>query len=47
VFSLSSDAHVPAEVGHGYEGAVSAMRDWGIDKIAVFERRQRRLEPLG
>jgi histidinol-phosphatase (PHP family) len=47
VFTLSSDAHVPADVGHGYEEAVSEMRDWGIDEIAVFEARQRRLEPLG
>ena len=47
VFSLSSDAHAPAEVGHAYEGAVAAMREWGIEQIAVFERRERRLEPLG
>ncbi len=46
-FSLSSDAHIPADVGHGYEGAVAAMREWGIGQIAVFERRERRLEPLG
>jgi histidinol-phosphatase (PHP family) len=46
-FSLSSDAHVPADVGHAYESAVAAMRDWGIEQVAVFERRERRLEPLG
>jgi histidinol-phosphatase (PHP family) len=46
-FSLSSDAHDPGEVGHAYESAVAAMRDWGIEQIAVFERRERRLEPLG
>jgi histidinol-phosphatase (PHP family) len=46
-FSLSSDAHSPSEVGHAYEQAITAMRDWGIELIAVFERRQRRLEPLG
>jgi histidinol-phosphatase (PHP family) len=46
-FSLSSDAHAPADVGHAYEQAVAAMRDWGIEQIAVFERRERRLEPLG
>ena len=27
--------------------AVCEMRDWGIEQIAVFERRERRLEPLG
>ena len=46
-FSLSSDAHVPEHVGHEYERAVALMRDWGIGEIAVFERRERRLEPLG
>ena len=46
-FALSSDAHVAADVGHAYETAVSEMRDWGIEQIAVFERRERRLEPLG
>ncbi len=47
VFALSSDAHVAADVGHAYEHAVSEMGDWGIEQIAVFERRKRRLEPLG
>jgi histidinol-phosphatase (PHP family) len=46
-FSLSSDAHVPADIGHGYDRAVEAMREWGIAEIAVFDRRERRLEPLG
>ena len=47
VFSLSSDAHVPEDIGHGYERAVETMRGWGVEQVAVFERRQRRLEPLG
>jgi histidinol-phosphatase (PHP family) len=46
-FSLSSDAHLPADVGYEYERAVATMKDWGIDEIAVFEQRQRRMEPLG
>lgn len=46
-FSLSSDAHVPEELGYEYERAVETMRDWGIGEIAVFEGRVRRLEPLG
>jgi histidinol-phosphatase (PHP family) len=46
-FSLSSDAHVPADVGRDYGRAVARMRDWGIEQIAVFEGRERRLEPLG
>jgi histidinol-phosphatase (PHP family) len=47
VFSLSSDAHVPGEIGHRYDDAVATMRDCGISDIAVFEHRQRRMEPLG
>jgi histidinol-phosphatase (PHP family) len=46
-FALSSDAHRPADVGYEYERAVETMRGWGIEEIAVFERRERRLEPLG
>jgi histidinol-phosphatase (PHP family) len=45
--ALSSDAHVPDQLGHGYERAVEALRDHGIGELAVFERRRRRLEPLG
>ena len=46
-FALSSDAHVPEDVGYAYDRAVETMRGWGIEQIAVFERRERRLEPLG
>jgi histidinol-phosphatase (PHP family) len=46
-FSLSSDAHVPEDVGHAYPQALETMREWGIEEIAVFERRERRMEPLG
>ena len=47
VFALSSDAHVPEDVGHAYDRAVETMRGWGVKQIAVFENRARRLEPLG
>ena len=46
-FSLSSDAHEPGHVGYEYGPTVETMREWGIDEVAVFERRQRRMEPLG
>ena len=47
VFSLSSDAHVPEQIGYEYERAVETMRGWGVTEVAVFEGRKRRLEPLG
>jgi histidinol-phosphatase (PHP family) len=46
-FSLSSDAHVPEDVGSGYDRALEAMGEWGVREIAVFAGRERRLEPLG
>ena len=46
-FALSSDAHVPEHIGHCYDEAVQAMGDWGVSEIAVFEGRDRTLEPLG
>jgi histidinol-phosphatase (PHP family) len=46
-FALSSDAHLPREVGYGYGQAVEFLRQIGIERICVFERRERRLEPLG
>ncbi len=45
-FSLSSDAHLPEHVGHVYDRALAFLADLGVADIAVFEHRQRRLEPL-
>jgi histidinol-phosphatase (PHP family) len=45
--ALSSDAHRPDELGYEYERAVELLSDMGVGEIAVFERRKRRLEPLG
>lgn len=46
-FSLSSDAHVPEQVGFGYGQALDFMRGLGIDEVCVFEGRSRRMAPLG
>jgi histidinol-phosphatase (PHP family) len=46
-FALSSDAHSPDQVGYGYDQAVEFLRSLGVDRICVFEGRERRLEPLG
>jgi histidinol-phosphatase (PHP family) len=45
--ALSSDAHRPDELGYEYERAVEWLGEVGVHEIAVFERRERRLEPLG
>jgi histidinol-phosphatase (PHP family) len=45
--ALSSDAHVPDQLGHRYEDAVELLESMGVKEIAVFEGRQRRMEPLG
>ena len=45
--ALSSDAHVPEHVGFAYDRAVAELREEGVGEIAVYERRERRLEPLG
>jgi histidinol-phosphatase (PHP family) len=45
--ALSSDAHTPDLLGHEYERAVEMLDSMGVKEIAVFDRRQRRMEPLG
>ena len=45
--ALSSDAHVPADLAYGYDQALELLERHGVGEIAVFERRERRLEPLG
>jgi histidinol-phosphatase (PHP family) len=45
--ALSSDAHVPDDLGHGYEEAVALLEEVGIRELCVFEGRERRLEPIG
>jgi histidinol-phosphatase (PHP family) len=46
-FALSSDAHLPEQVGFGYDAAIAFLDELGVGEIAVFEGRRRRLEPLG
>jgi len=45
-FALSSDAHLPEQVGFGYDRALDLLAELGVSEIAVFERRKRRLAPL-
>lgn len=45
--ALSSDAHRPEDVGAGYEQALELLAQVGCRELCVFERRVRRLEPIG
>jgi histidinol-phosphatase (PHP family) len=45
--ALSSDAHTPEDVGRDYDQALALLDGLGIAELAVFERRERRLEPIG
>jgi histidinol-phosphatase (PHP family) len=45
--ALSSDAHTPDQLGYQYERAQEVLGDLGITELCVFERRARRLEPIG
>jgi histidinol-phosphatase (PHP family) len=45
--ALSSDAHLPEDLGFEYDRAVEWLRSAGVEEIAVFELRERRMEPLG
>jgi len=45
--ALSSDAHVPDQLGAGYEQALEVLDGLGIRELCVFDRRRRRLEAIG
>jgi histidinol-phosphatase (PHP family) len=45
--ALSSDAHLPEHVGFEYASTVAWLAEQGVQELCVFERRARRLEPIG
>jgi histidinol-phosphatase (PHP family) len=45
--ALSSDAHRPEDIGADYERAQELLGELGVGELSVFERRQRRQEPIG
>jgi histidinol-phosphatase (PHP family) len=45
--ALSSDAHRPEDVGADYDQALELLERAGVGELCVFERRTRRLEPIG
>jgi histidinol-phosphatase (PHP family) len=46
-FALSSDAHEPMYIGHGYEQAIELLGEHGVTQLSVFNNRTRTLEPIG
>jgi histidinol-phosphatase (PHP family) len=45
--ALSSDAHVPEHLGFSYDRALELLDELGVRELTVFERRTRRMEPIG
>lgn len=45
--ALSSDAHVPGDIGAGYEQALALLDRVGVEELCVFGSRDCRLEPIG
>ena len=45
--ALSSDAHIPEDIGFGYDKALALLETLGVSELALFDRRVRRLEPVG
>lgn len=45
--ALSSDAHLPADVGAGYEQALELLDSVGVSQLCVFSGRRRSLQEIG
>jgi histidinol-phosphatase (PHP family) len=45
--ALSSDAHVPADVGAGYDQALQLLQSVGVDQLCCFTSRNRSLQEIG
>lgn len=45
--ALSSDAHIPEHIGFAYDSALALLDGLAVRELAVFDRRVRRLEPIG
>ncbi len=45
--ALSSDAHVPGDVGHGYAAAQELLESMGVSELCLFDHRCRSMEPIG
>ncbi len=46
-FCLSSDAHLPEQVGFRYLDAIELLGEIGVDEICTFSGREATMQPLG
>jgi len=42
-FAFGSDAHAPVEVGHGMTQCLTELTSLGVDQVATFRQRQRKM----
>jgi histidinol-phosphatase (PHP family) len=45
--ALSSDAHVPADIGADYQQALELLESVGVSELCVFSGRERTLHEIG
>lgn len=45
-FAFGSDAHSPAEVGHGMNACLSLLTSLGVSEVATFTQRQRLMQTI-
>ncbi len=45
-FSYGSDAHSPAEVGHGMDACLNMLASFGVKEIASFKQRKMTMVPI-
>jgi len=43
---LSSDAHRPGDIGHGFDDFIRKARKWGLTHLCSYEKRKQRLVPM-
>ena len=45
-FAFGSDAHAPTEVGYGMDACLDVLTHYGVQEIASFKQRERRMQPI-
>ena len=45
--AVAATPHTPEQLGFEYDRALAYLDDAGVKELCVFDRRERRLEPIG